>query len=259
MEYTLDSSSLFDISGRTALVTGGSRGIGEMIVRGYAAAGATVYLAARNIEAASALAAEVPQATAIAADLGTLEGVETLARTMADRVDALDILVNNAGATWGEPIESFSETGWDKIFDLNVKALFFLTKSLLPLLASAATPERPARVINVASIDGIRVTSFESYSYSASKAAVIHLTKVLARRLCQDNINVNGIAPGLFPSKMTQFLFENLEEESLAEIPQGRAGNPIDMAGTAIYLASPASNYMVGQTLVIDGGITGTA
>lgn len=255
----MDPSALFDISGRTALVTGGSRGIGEMIVRGYAGAGVTVYLAARNLDAAKALASEVPNAIAIGADLSTLDGVEALAATMKERSDGLDILVNNAGATWAEPIETYSEGGWDKTFDLNVKALFFLTKSLLPLLATTASPERPARVINVASIDGIRVPSFESYSYSASKAAVIHLTKTLARRLGQDNINVNGIAPGLFPSKMTRFLFENLADETLAEIPQGRAGNPVDMAGTAIYLASPASNYMTGQTLVIDGGITGTA
>ena len=230
-----------------------------MIVRGFAAAGATVYLAARNVEAATALAAEVPGASALPADLSTLGGVEALAATMAERVESLDILVNNAGATWGEPIESFSEQGWDKVLDLNVKGLFFLTKSLHPMLAAASTAERPSRVINVASIDGIRVTSFESYSYAASKAAVIHLTKVLARRLGQDNINVNAIAPGLFPSKMTQFIFENLEEQLLAEIPQGRPGNAADMAGTAIYLASPASNYMTGQTLVIDGGVTGTA
>ncbi len=230
-----------------------------MIVRGYAAAGAKVYFAARNVEAADALAAEVPDATALAADLSTLKGVEDLASAVADRETSIDILVNNAGATWGEPIESFSEQGWDKVLDLNVKALFFLTKALLPMLASAGTADRPSRVINVASIDGIRVTTFESYSYAASKAAVIHLTKVLARRMGRDHVNVNAIAPGLFPSKMTKFILDNFEEQLLEEIPQGRAGNIIDMAGTAIYLASPASNYMTGQTLVIDGGITGTA
>jgi len=250
---------LFDISGRTALITGGSRGIGEMIVRGYAAAGARVYLAARNVDAAAALAADVPNATALPADLSTLEGVEALAGALAEQESSLDILVNNAGATWGEPLETFSEEGWDKVLDLNVKGLFFLTKSVHGLLVAAATADRPSRVINIASIDGIRVTAFESYSYAASKAAVIHLTKVLARRLGQDNINVNAIAPGLFPSKMTKFILDNFEEQLLAEIPQGRPGNPGDMAGTAIYLASAASNYMTGQTLVIDGGITGTA
>lgn len=253
------ADALFDIDGRTALVTGGSRGIGEMIARGFAEAGAKVYIAARDRAAADEVAGDYDDVVALAADLSTLPGVEALAGEIAERETQLDILVNNAGATWGEPIESFSEVGWDKVVDLNVKALFFLTKSLLPLLATAATPDRPARVINIASIDGIRVPEFESYSYSASKAAVIHLTKVLARRLGQDSVNVNAIAPGLFPSKMTRFIFDHLEDEVLRSIPQGRAGRFEDMAGTAIYLASPASNYMTGQTLVIDGGITGTA
>lgn len=249
---------LFDLSGRTALVTGGSRGIGFMIAQGYVQAGAKVYIASRDgdacREAASVIGGNV---VPIAADLSSLEGVQSLARVIADGEDQLDILVNNAGATWGEPIETFSEKGWDKVMDVNVKGLFFLTQALHPLLKQAGTAELPARVINIASVDGIHVAQYESYSYAASKAAVIHLTKSLAKRLVVDQVNVNAIAPGLFPSKMTQFMFENPDQSMMAHIPQGRAGNADDMAGAAIYLASRASSYVTGQILAVDGGLTG--
>ncbi len=252
--------NLFDIRGRVALVTGGSRGIGLMIARGFVEAGARVYISSRNTDACEEAAADLggpDHAVAFPADLSSLEEIERLAAAIEEREDSLDILVNNAGATWGEPLESFPEHGWDKVVDLNVKSLFFLTRRLTQLIAAAAHPDRPARVINIASIDGLRVPVFEAYSYAAAKAAVIHLTRTLARKLVADHINVNAIAPGLFPSKMTRFIFEGGAEEAIARIPMGRAGRPEDMAGAAIFLASPASNYITGQTIVVDGGITG--
>lgn len=251
---------LFSVAGKVALVTGGSRGIGLMIARGYVEGGAKVYISSRKADVcdeAAASLSEVGEAISVPADLSTLAGVEGLASAIAEREGALHVLVNNAGATWGEPIDSFSEEGWDKVVDLNLKSPFFMTKELLGLLRAGATAEDPARVINIASIDGIHVSDFESYSYAASKAGVIHLTRALAKRLVSDHINVNAIAPGLFPSKMTAFLFEQFEEAILQSIPQHRAGTAEDMAGTAIFLGSRASNYMTGQTLALDGGITG--
>lgn len=251
---------LFSVAGKVALVTGGSRGIGLMIARAYAEGGAKVYISSRKAEVCAEVAAQLSEsgeAISLPADLSTLEGVRGLAAELIGREDKLDVLVNNAGAAWGEPIEQFSEQGWDKVFDLNLKSLFFMTKEVLDLLKAAGTAEDPARVINIASIDGIHVPNFESYSYAASKAGVIHLTRALAKRLVSDHINVNAIAPGLFPSQMTAFMFEEFEEAILGSIPQHRAGTPDDMAGTALYLASRASNYMTGQILALDGGITG--
>lgn len=249
---------LFDLTGRVALVTGGSRGIGFMIAQGYVAAGAKVYIASRDGAACEAAATEIGgDVVPVAADLSTVAGVQALAAFFAEREERLDILVNNAGATWGEPIESFSEKGWDKVMDINVKGLFFLTQALHPLLRVAGTADLPARVINIASVDGIHVAQYESYSYAASKAAVIHLTKSLAKRLVADHVNVNAIAPGLFPSKMTQFMFENPDESMMSHIPQQRAGNADDMAGAAIFLAARSSSYITGQILAVDGGLTG--
>ncbi len=251
---------LFDIAGRVALVTGGSRGIGLMIARGYVEAGAKVYLTSRSADVCEEVAADLggpDHAVALPADLSDMAEVARVANTVAEKERRLDILVNNAGATWGEPLESFSELGWDKVMTLNVKALFFLTRELTPALTTAGSAERPARVINIASVDGLHVPDFESYSYSAAKAGVIHLTRALAKRLVTQHINVNGIAPGLFPSNMTRFIFENVADAALAQIPMRRAGEPGDIAGTAIFLAAPASNYITGQTIVVDGGITG--
>lgn len=251
---------LFDIRGKVALITGGSRGIGLMIAQGFVEAGAKVYISSRNAEVCNQVVAELggPQhAVAIPADLSSMDEVRRLADEMKTREDRLDILVNNAGATWGEPLETFSEKGWDKVLDLNLKSLFFLSRELTPLLTAAGTPDRPSRIINIASIDGIHVPDFEAYSYSAAKAAVIHLTRSLAKRLVAEHVNVNAIAPGLFPSKMTQFVFENVADEMMARIPMRRAGEPGDIAGTAIFLSSSASNYITGQTIVVDGGITG--
>ncbi len=251
---------LFSVAGKVALVTGGSRGIGLMIARGYVEGGAKVYISSRKAEVCDEVAAElskVGEAISLPADLSTVSGVQGLAAALKEREGRLDILVNNAGAAWGEPIETFSEEGWDKVVDLNLKSLFFMTKEVLDLLQAAGTAESPARVINIASVDGIHVPDFETYSYAASKSGVIHLTRALAKRLVRDHINVNAIAPGLFPSKMTAFMMEQFEDAVLAGIPQHRAGTPEDMAGAAIYLASRASNYVTGQTLAVDGGITG--
>ncbi len=251
---------LFDVQGKRVLVTGGSRGIGRMIATGFVAAGASVVIASRKAEICQQVAADLSSlgsCVGIGADISTVAGATSLATAVGELWGGLDVLVNNAGAVWGEPLETFSEEGWDRVMDVNLKSLFFLTQQTLPFLRSSATAADPARIVNIASIDGLRAPAFETYSYSASKAGVIHLTRHLAKRLVGDNINVNAIAPGLFPSKMTESIMDN--EAVLGAIPQRRAGTPEDMAGTAIYLSSRASRYMTGQVLAVDGGITGLA
>ena len=249
---------LFSIAGKTALVTGGSRGIGEMIVRGYVAAGAKVYLSSRKADVCEALAEELRadggDVTALPADLSTEAACAALAGELERREGSLDILVNNAGATWGAPIEEFDEAAWERVLALNVKGVFFTTKYLLPLLNAAGTAEDPARVINVGSIDGLRVPTLETYSYSASKAAVHQLTRHLAKRLAPA-ITVNAIAPGPFPSRMMRSTLEAFGDQIAAAAPMRRIGRSSDMAGAAIYLASPAASYVTGVVLPVDGGI----
>ena len=255
-------SDLFSIAGKTALITGGSRGIGAMIAQAYVAAGARVYLAARKAdEMAAAIAGVDGHCVPIVADLGTMEGVRGLAEGFAAHETKLDILVNNAGATWGAPIETFPESGWDKVMDLNVKAMFFLTQALLPQLRAAATQENPARVINISSANALRYSHMDNFSYSTSKAAVLALTQHLSARLAPEHILVNAIAPGFFPSKMTDFLLADPETRARAEavVPVKRIGEPDDIGGTAIYLASRASRYMSGAYLVLDGGVVAQA
>jgi len=254
------TSDLFSIRGKVAVVTGGSRGIGLMIARGFVNAGARVYISARKAEACNAAAAElskIGECISVPADLGTLEGVRHLAGEVSAREKLLHVLVNNAGATWGAPLEEFPESGWEKIMAINVKGVFQLTVQLLPLLRRAASKDDPARVINIGSIDGIRVPRFDNFSYSASKAGVHMLTRHLATKLVSENISVNAIAPGLFPSKMTQFLFEGLGEEAASSsIPMGRPGREDDIAGTAIFLSSRAGAYLTGAVIPVDGGVT---
>jgi NAD(P)-dependent dehydrogenase (short-subunit alcohol dehydrogenase family) len=248
---------LFSIAGKTALVTGGSRGIGAMIARGYVEAGAKVYISSRKQEACDAMArelAEIGACVSLPADLATVEGCRHLAETLKAREPALHILVNNAGASWGAPLDEFPEAGWDKVMDTNVKGIFFLTQQLLPLLAAAAKPNDPARVINIGSIDAIHIPSVDNYAYSASKAAVHHLSRVLAVKLGERNITVNAIAPGFFHSKMTEWLFDNFGERIIANCPLHRTGLPSDMAGAAIYLASRAGAYVNGAVITVDGG-----
>ena len=248
--------NLFSLEGKVAVVTGGSTGIGAMIARGFVENGVKTYITARKLEQLEASAAELSEygeCIAIQSDLSSMEGVIGFASAIAEREPKLDILVNNAGASWGADIDDFPENGWDKIMNLNVKSLFFLTQKLLPNLRLAGTVEDPARVINIASINGITHPGMNNYSYSASKAAVIQLTRHMAADLARDHININGIAPGFFPSKMTAHFIG--EETLTSGIPLDRAGTPEDAAGTAIYLCSRASNYTCGHTLVMDGGL----
>ena len=251
------NNDLFTLQGRVALVTGGSRGIGRMIASGFLRQGAKVYITARKAEACEATARELSAlgtCVALPLDVSTVEGCRELAAEIAQRESALDILVNNAGAAWGEPFDTFPEKGWDKVVDLNMKTPFFLTQALHGLLKKAGE-KQPAKVINIASIDGISVNPWETYSYSASKAGLIHLTRRMALRLVQDNIVVSGIAPGAFPSEMNKEARDHGEEVS-HRIPAGRVGVEDDMAGVAIYLASRAGNYVVGETIAVDGGVT---
>ena len=248
---------LFTLQGRTALVTGGSRGIGRMIAAGFLAQGAKVYISSRKAQACEETAQELSSlgtCIPLPADVSTVEGCRGLAQAYAQHEPALDILVNNAGAAWGEPFDTFPEKGWDKVVDLNMKSPFFLTQALYALLKAAAK-SRPAKVIYIASIDGISVNPWETYSYSASKAGLIHLTKRMSLRLAQDNIVVSGIAPGAFASEMNKQARDHGDEVA-RRVPAGRIGTGEDMAGAAIYLASRAGDYVVGETIVVDGGVT---
>lgn len=249
--------NLFNISGKVALVTGGSRGIGEMIATGFVENGAKVYISARKAKACDELAERLSEkgtCISLPFDLGTMEGVKGLAAEIAKREDKLDILVNNAGAAWGEPIDDYSESGWDKVFNINVKGPFFVTQKLLPLLRKAATYEDPARIINIASINGIEPPILETYAYSSSKAGVIMLTRHLAGRLAGENILVNAIAPGPFPSQMMAATLDAMGDAIKAANPRKRIGTPEDIAGVAIFLSSRASAYTTGAVIPCDGG-----
>ena len=252
---------LFNVSGKVAVVTGGSRGIGAMIARGFVENGVKTYITARKeqeLQATQQTLAALGQCIAIPSDLSTVAGVTAFATAVMAAEDQVHILVNNAGATWGADIDEFPESGWDKTMDLNVKAMFFLIQQLLPALRAAGTQEDPARVINIGSINGITHPHMKNYAYSASKAAVHHLTRHLGADLARQCINVNGIAPGFFPSKMTAHLLEH-EAEMAATFPRGRLGNAEDAAGTAIYLSARASAWLTGHTIVLDGGAVAVA
>ena len=250
---------IFSIEGKVALVTGGSRGIGEMIARGYVENGAKVYISSRKKEVCDQLAqtlSEHGSCTSLPADLSTEAGCNGLASAFAEREEKLDILVNNAGANWGAPMAEYPDGAWDKVLALNVKAIFHLTRAVLPQLEKAAQPGDPARVINVGSIDGLRVPAMDTFAYSSSKAAVHHLSKVLAMKLAPQGITVNAIAPGPFESKMMAATLDQFRDAILASCPLGRIGEPEDMAGVAIYLASRAGSYVTGTVIPVDGGIS---
>jgi len=255
-------TDLFDVSGKTALVTGGSRGIGLMIARGLIQSGVRVIVSSRKVGDLEAAADELKQhgeCEAVPSDLSTPEGAHALAEEVKSRVERLDILVNNAGATWGAPLEEFPASGWDRVMHTNVEGPFHLTVGLLPALRAAASAEDPARVINIGSVDGIRTPSVENYSYSASKAGVHMLTRHLAKRLASEHITVNAIAPGPFESKMMAHLLDSEDTRAMVEqqVPLGRIGRPDDIVGLTTFLASRAGSYMTGTVIPLDGGITG--
>jgi NAD(P)-dependent dehydrogenase (short-subunit alcohol dehydrogenase family) len=248
---------LFSVEGKVALVTGGSRGIGRMIAQGLVEAGARVSISSRKAEVCESVAAELGKSgscQALPVDLSNQAGISALVGALGEREVQLDILVNNAGANWGAPIDEYPEDGWDKVVDLNLKSIFFLTRDLLPMLRKGATHADPSRVINIGSVDGLVVPSLETYAYSAAKAGLHHMTAVLARRLAPEHITVNAIAPGPFESKMMAATLDRFRDDIIASNPRGRIGEPEDVAGTVIYLASRAGAYVTGAVIPVDGG-----
>jgi len=251
--------SLFSLSGKTALVTGGAKGIGRMISEGLLQAGARVYISSRSADDCVVAAEEMSalgECQAFPHDLSGLEGIEALVADIQQAGHGLDILINNSGATWGAPLEEFPESGWDKVMDLNVKSPFFLIQKLLPLLKAAASSDDPARVVNISSVAGMVAATQSAYAYMASKAAISHLNKGLALDLAKDNITVNAVAPGFFPSKMTQHMSSDEGMEMLRSFtPLGRIGEPRDASGMVIYLCSQAGSFVTGIVLPLSGGV----
>ncbi len=255
----MDTSKLFSLEGRVALVTGGSRNLGRTIAEAYIAQGARVYISSRKAADCDATARELgPNCFALPQDVASVSGVKALAQAFGEKEQKLDILVNNAGAAWGEPFEQFPEKGWDKVMDLNLKSPFFLIQALHQQLRAAGASGHPAKVINITSVDGQRLNPWETYSYHASKSGLIYLTKRLAARLVQDNIIVTSIAPGAFASDMNTAA-RDAPDEVGKKIPLGRIGNAEDLAGVAIFLASRAGDYVVGDTITVDGGLVHAA
>ena len=252
------TDDLFDIQGKTALVTGGTSGIGLMIARGLVERGATTYIVGRHDETCSATALDLSQhgsCHALVADLATNSGLEAVVKSLQACESALNILVNNAGAMYDAPVDEFTEEGWDAVVNLNLKSVFFLTQALLPLLRQAATPRNPSSVINIGSIGGLRVGPKENYSYQAAKAGLHHLTGSLAKRLGPEHITVNAIAPGFFPSRLTQ-IPDDLLPTILASVPRRRIGCDDDIVGAVVHLASRAGSFVNGAVIPLDGGFT---
>ncbi len=248
---------LFSVRDKVVCVTGGSRGIGLMIARGFVEGGARVYISSRKADVCNQVATELSKSgtcIALPADLSTQAGNDGLAAALADRESELHVLVNNAGANWGAPLAEYPDDAWDKVLALNVKAIFHLTRACLPLLEKGSAQRDPARVINIGSIDGLQAPLLDTYAYSSSKAAVHHLTRHLASKLAP-SITVNAVAPGPFESKMMAATLDNFRDGIIASCPMGRIGEPEDMAGVAIYLASRAGAYVTGTVIPVDGGI----
>ena len=256
----MSASDLFDIKGKRAVVTGGASGIGTMIASGFLEAGASVIIASRKEPALKETTAELSklgEVSYVVADLATEDGCRSLGEAVAARWDSLDILVNNAGATWGAPLAEHDSKAWARVIDVNVEGVFHTTKFLLPLLQAAGTADEPARVINIGSVDGIQVPMLETYSYSASKAAVHQLTRHLAKHLAPE-ITVNAIAPGPFQSKMMRATLEAAGDRMAQMMPLKRIGRPDDVAGTAIFLSSRAGSFLTGTIIPVDGGAATT-
>lgn len=250
---------LFSVAGKTVVITGGSRGIGEMIARAYVDNGAKVILTSRKASDVEGLAAELgDSATAIPADLSRMDEIERFSAEVEKVTDRVHVLFNNAGASWGADFDNFPEAGWDKVMDINVKSVFFLTQRMIKLLEAAATQEDYARVINIGSIDGQHVSGIETYSYAVSKAGVLHLTRMMAKYLAKRHVAVNAIAPGYFPSKMTAGIAEDFGEKARQETPMQRWGDADDMGGVAVFLGSRASAFLCGAVLTVDGGYATT-
>lgn len=234
----LDISNLFSVKGKTVLVTGGSRGIGLMIASTFVKNGAKVYISSRNAAVCQAVEAElskIGECIAIPADLSTTEGQQNLVAEFNKRETSLDVLINNAGANWSAPFKEYPEKGYDKVMDINVKPIFFLTQAFLPLLKESASLETPARIINIGSIDGIRVSTIDNSAYGMSKAAVHHLTKILSVKMAGKGITVNAIAPGPFPSKMTKTMLDSAQAMVEKVNPMRRIGRVGDMGGIAVF------------------------
>jgi NAD(P)-dependent dehydrogenase (short-subunit alcohol dehydrogenase family) len=249
---------LFDLTGKVAVVSGGTRGIGLMMARGLLQAGASVYVSSRKPEAGREAVGELSKygtVLSVPADLSREEECVRLAGEVARSEEHVNILVNNAGTNWSAPIEEFPAHGWDKVVDLNLKTPFYLTRAFLPLLEAAGTADDPARVINVGSIDGLRVPEFNTYSYAATKAGLHQLTRVLARELGPRHITVNAVAPGPFESKMMAVTLATQGDRIAGESPLGRIGRPDDMAGVTIFLSGRGGAYVTGAVIPVDGGI----
>jgi len=249
--------NLFNLNGKIALVTGGSRGIGAMIAEGFVRNGVKTYISSRKSDPCDKKAKELSkygECISIPADLTDMNEMDKLVTKIKDKETKLNILVNNAGAAWGASFDDFPEIGWDKVMDTNVKSVFFLTQKLVDILETSASTSDPSRIINIGSIDGLGIPRAETYSYPASKAAVHQLTKVLANRLANRNINVNAIAPGPFQSNMMAHTLEEYGEQIKSSVPRGRIGVPEDMAGASIFLSSKASSYITGSIIPVDGG-----
>ena len=250
-------NEMFSVAGKIAIVTGGSRCIGKMIAQGFVENGVKTYITARKAEACEATAAELSHGgvcIALPADISTTSGRNQFVEAIKQRESKIDILVNNAGAAWGASFEDYPDEGYDKVMNINVRAVFMLTRDLLPLLTKDASTENPSRVINIGSIDGLRVSSMDNFAYGASKAAVHFLTRNLAVRLARKGLTINAIAPGPFESKMMAHTLAQFQDRIEKENPMGRIGSPRDMAGLALFLASPAATYMTGQVIALDGG-----
>ncbi|KAL7750752.1 hypothetical protein RI367_003709 [Sorochytrium milnesiophthora] len=257
----MDIQSLFGVKDKVVLVTGGSRGIGLMIATGFVANGAKVYISARSKDVCDKVAAELTKrgpgkCISLPADLQSMDDVKKLVSDLSSREKKLHVLVNNAGATWGEPLDTYPDAAFEKVLNLNVRRVFSLTQACLPLLRAAASAEDPARVINIGSVDGLRVPVLETYAYSTSKAALHHLSRTLASRLGPEHITVNSVAPGPFESKMMAATLAKAKDAIVSGIPLGRIGAPSDMAGVCLYLSSRAGSYQTGTTVPVDGGAT---